>query len=112
MSQLHWQCPGCPRTLSTSDWTYADLANRGTPICGGCDNDMELVLPPDGFRSEVPCNAWIIVDPDDRSVVPCIYDDYEGAVGDANGMDNSLIVGLFLPAQLSGEEPEEEQADG
>lgn len=112
MSQMYWQCPSCPRTLSTADWTYADLADRGTPICGDCDNDMELVRPPGGSGPEVPSNAWIIVDTDDRSVVPSIYDDYEEAVSDANMMDNSLIVGLLLPGQPSGEEPEEEQSDG
>ena len=112
MSQMYWQCPSCPRTLSTADWTYADLADRGTPICGDCDNDMELVRPPGGSGPEVPSNAWIIVDTDDRSVVPSIYDDYEEAVSDANMMDNSLIVGLVLPGQPPGEEPEEEQADG
>jgi hypothetical protein len=40
---LHWRCPDCERTLSTADWTYRDLADRGTPVCGDCDTDMELM---------------------------------------------------------------------
>ncbi len=47
-----WQCKGCGRTLSTTDWTYADLADRGIPICGHCDRDMQLV--PSLRDSEIP----------------------------------------------------------
>ena len=45
-SPPHWRCPDCEHTLSTADWTYRDLADRGTPICGNCDTDMELVEGP------------------------------------------------------------------
>ena len=38
-----WRCPDCGRTLSTADWTYADLADAGIPICRDCDVDMELI---------------------------------------------------------------------
>lgn len=48
----HWRCPGCGRTLSVADWTYADLADRGIPICGDCDRDMELIQSPGD--SDVP----------------------------------------------------------
>ena len=97
-SRMRWQCPDCARTLSTAEWTYADLADRGIPVCGHCDRDMELMTPPDkpGGSDRAP-NAWIIVDSDERSVIPCVYDDYEECAADANAMDNSLIVGLVLP---------------
>ncbi len=100
------------RALSIAGWTYADLADRGIPVCGECDRDMELIHPASGTGSHVPCNAWIIVDTDDRSVLPTIYDEYGEAVNDANAMDNSLIVDLVLPARPSPQEPEEEQQDG
>ena len=97
-SRMRWQCPDCARTLPTADWTYADLADRGIPVCGHCDSDMELMEPPDKpGRSDRAPNAWIIVDSDERRVIPCVYDDYEECAGDANAMDNSLIVGLVLP---------------
>ncbi len=108
-----WQCPACGRTLSIVDWTYADLADRGVPVCGDCDRDMGLDQPPDDSgMPEAPSNAWIIVDTDDRSVVPCVYDDYEECVGDANRMDNSLILGLMLPIRPTHEEDEQEHSDG
>ena len=44
-SGLYWRCPDCDRTLSIGDWTYADLADSGIPICGDCDRDMELQQP-------------------------------------------------------------------
>jgi len=111
-SGMYWRCPDCGRTLSTADWTYADLADRGIPICGDCDRDMELNRPSDDSGvPEAPSNAWIIVDSDERSVVPCIYDDYEECVSDANSMDNSLIVGLMLPDRPTHEEDEQEQSD-
>jgi hypothetical protein len=111
MPQMYWKCPNCSRTLSIDDWTYADLADRGIPVCGGCDRDMELIHPSDGFEEpEKPFNAWIIVDTDDRSVVPCIYDDHEECVSDANRMDNSLMVGLALPGwDPQDDEPEKEE---
>ncbi len=36
-----WGCDECGKTLSEEDWTYSDLADRGTPICA-CDADMTL----------------------------------------------------------------------
>ncbi len=112
MSQMYWRCPNCPRTLSTADWTYADLADRGIPVCRECDRDMELIHPASGTGSRLPANAWIIVDTDDRSVLPTVYDEYGEAVNDANAMDNSLIVGLMLPDRPCSEEPEEEPSNG
>ena len=42
-----WKCPDCQRQLSIQDWTYSDLAHRGTPVCSVipsyCDVDMELI---------------------------------------------------------------------
>ena len=35
-----WQCPGCGRRIEQS---YAALAEVGTPICPGCDEEMELI---------------------------------------------------------------------
>jgi hypothetical protein len=103
--KTHWRCPDCGHTLSTADWTYADLADRGIPICGDCDRDMELIQPSaDSGAAKGPSNAWIIVDTDDRSVVSHIYDNYEECVSDANAMDNSLIVGLALPDRAAIEE--------
>ena len=107
-----WRCRDCGRTLSTADWTYADLADRGIPVCGDCDSDMELIQPSDGSgKPQEPSNAWIIVDSDERSVGPRIYDNYEECVSDADMMDNSLIVGLMLPDRLAREEDEEEQSN-
>ncbi len=34
-------CDECGRTLNVKDWTYCDLADRGTPVCT-CEADMEL----------------------------------------------------------------------
>jgi hypothetical protein len=111
-ANVYWRCPGCGRTLSAADWTYADLADRGIPICGDCDRDMELIQPPDGSgEPKQPSNAWIIVDTDDRSVLPRIYDDYEECVSDANAMDNSLIVGLVLPDRATPDEEEPEPSE-
>ncbi len=97
-SRMRWQCPDCARTLPTTDWTYADLAERGIPVCGHCDRDMELMKPSDkpGGADRAP-NAWIIVDSDERGVIPCVYDNYEECAGDANAMDNSLTLGIVLP---------------
>jgi hypothetical protein len=109
--KMQWRCPGCGRTLSTADWTYADLADRGIPICGDCDRDMELLQPSgDSGGPEKPSNAWIIVDTDDRSVVSHIYDNYEECVSDANAMDDSLIIGLVLPDRAAPEEEEPSEA--
>ena len=41
VSDEEWVCPECGKTLSVKDWTYSDLAARGTPVCD-CDTDMEL----------------------------------------------------------------------
>lgn len=112
MSQMYWQCPDCPRTLSTADWTYADLADRGTPICGDCESDMELVNPSGGSGSDVAANAWIIVDTDGRSAAPCLYGNRKEAVANASKLDHSLIVGLVLPSQPSCQAPEEDQSEG
>jgi hypothetical protein len=111
MPQMHWKCPDCSRTLSIDDWTYAYLADRGIPVCGGCDRDMELIHPSDGSdEPRRPFNAWIIVDTDDRSVVPCVYDRYDECASDANAMDNALIVGLALPGRNPpDQQPEEEE---
>lgn len=35
-----WVCEECGKTLSVEDWTYSDLAERGTPVCA-CDADMK-----------------------------------------------------------------------
>jgi hypothetical protein len=51
--KTHWRCPDCGRTLSTEDWTYADLADRGIPICGDCDRDMELIQPAPEATQEI-----------------------------------------------------------
>lgn len=36
-----WTCEDCDKALSVEDWTYSDLAERGTPVCS-CDADMKL----------------------------------------------------------------------
>jgi len=36
-----WVCDECGKTLSVKDWTYSDLAERGTPVCP-CGTDMKL----------------------------------------------------------------------
>ena len=36
-----WVCDECGKTLDVKDWTYSDLAERGTPVCP-CGTDMKL----------------------------------------------------------------------
>lgn len=36
-----WKCPICGAL--EVDWTYGDLCGRGSPVCGECDADMEVV---------------------------------------------------------------------
>lgn len=54
-----WRCVECDRTLSMADWTYADLADRGIPVCGSCDQDMELVESTDDAGA--PANQPVLV---------------------------------------------------
>ena len=35
-----WKCPECGRVI---DWSYAELAEAGSPICTDCDTEMELL---------------------------------------------------------------------
>ena len=35
-----WECPDCGKTI---DHSYEALVDVGTPICGDCDVDMEMV---------------------------------------------------------------------
>jgi len=37
-----WKCPSCGRSI---EHTYKALAEVGTPICGDCDTDMEMIRP-------------------------------------------------------------------
>jgi hypothetical protein len=34
-----WACPECPYH---SRWSFADVAECGTPVCANCDIEMEL----------------------------------------------------------------------
>jgi len=112
-SPPHWRCPDCERTLSTSDWTYRDLADRGTPICGDCDTDMELTEgPATPDHPEKAPTAWILVDYTERALCSNqIYDDYEDCAADADRLDNAMIVGLLLADPSSRDENPDEPDD-
>lgn len=63
---MYWKCPECPKKLSITDWTYSDLADRGTPICMQCDTDMELItakaeLTPFYVECPVTGNAMVVL---------------------------------------------------
>lgn len=103
-SSPHWRCSECKRTLSTADWIYRDLADRGTPICGDCDTDMELMKGPGtpDHPQNLP-NAWIIVHSAERALCSNrIYGDYEECAADAVRMTDATIVGLVLDDPASG----------
>jgi transcription elongation factor Elf1 len=34
-----WRCPICD---DTTTWTWLDAEKRGNPVCGQCDEDMNL----------------------------------------------------------------------
>ena len=36
-----WVCVECKLK---EEWTYLDLATRGTPVCPKCDDDMQLTM--------------------------------------------------------------------
>ena len=36
----HWKCPDCGRRIG---WSYEELAETGSPICSGCDTEMEML---------------------------------------------------------------------
>ncbi len=38
-SATRWVCNECGETLGEGEWTYSDLAERGSPVCA-CDADM------------------------------------------------------------------------
>ena len=33
-----WECPECGDTVK---WSYEDLVQSGTPVCGSCETDMD-----------------------------------------------------------------------
>ncbi len=37
---VRWVCGECGETMGEGDWTYSDLAERGSPVCA-CDADMQ-----------------------------------------------------------------------
>jgi rubrerythrin len=36
-----WTCPECVH-IHQEQWSYLDLATRGTPVCPICDSEMQL----------------------------------------------------------------------
>lgn len=107
-----WRCHECGRTLLIADWSYADLADCGTPMCGECDCEMELNQSAgDSDINKMPVNGWGIVDTDARRVAPRIYDEYEECAADAHKMDSAMIVGFKLPEQPADGKDDQEQVD-
>lgn len=39
-----WRCPEADKKClsQTAEWSYVDLVNSGTPVCGNCGGDMVL----------------------------------------------------------------------
>jgi len=58
----HWECADCGTGAS---FTFADCAEAGTPVCGDCDDDMEL------------CDEVTITEPESEACQNCGSDDFE-----------------------------------